>query len=104
MKPVSVAPLADEPRLDAPARRPCRRARWYFAIESDDQCGARTKPTSASWPSSSPALDGACDPRLPVAHAGQHADPERLLERGADLLRHGVERRRPVRVVDPEAA
>ena len=94
-------PLADEPRLDATRdgcveqllvlcdreRRPMR-----GEDEADERVVAELERR----------LDGACDPRLPVAHARQHADPERLLEGSACLFRHGVERRRPVRVVDPE--
>ena len=54
---------------------------------------------SASAASTAVAMRGSqC--RIPV----QHRHPELALERGARLLRHRVERRRAVRVVDPERA
>ena len=85
---VLASPLANEARRDT-ARRPRRSNRpWYFAIESDDQCGASTSPTRASCPSSSARSTAACDAWLPVAHAGEHRQPEPLLERGPSLLGH----------------
>ena len=75
-------PLADEPRLDATRDGRVEellvlRDRERRPVRGEDEADERVVAELER------RLDGACDPRLPVAHAGQHADPERLLERGA---------------------
>ena len=68
-KPGSV-PHARTNRVSTRPATASSKSRSYFAIESDDQWGASTRPTSASWPSSSavstaPAIRGS-QWRMPV--------------------------------------
>ena len=52
----------------------------YFAIDSDDQCGARTSPTRSVVALRDRGVDRGRDPRLPVAHPREHGDAELVLE------------------------